>query len=211
MKCFFLFRCCIFCYTIFMSVDHVCLFTLPGPLRQGKEKSSLRNGVRRTSAEIPSWWRDTTQIWVVMRRSYGISALLSQMSFHRGTSGSVANCRLFSQAKGKGEKQIVLHKVYWCWDLTVFNHWPETSSAGISNVAICFLLSHKPTFFLWQFWVLCPLNKSTEDAYFFFNTGLDFTWSECIQKFQWEGPFATLSIVYFYIPATFLAALAIFS
>ena len=32
-----------------------------------------------------------------------------------------------------------------------------------------FLLTHKPTFFLWQFWFLSPLNKSTEDASFFFS------------------------------------------
>ena len=93
-----------FCYATFISVDHVCLFTLSGLLRLGKEQSSLRSGVWEPSAEIPYWGRDTTQIWVVMRRSYGISALVSQMSFHRGTSGSVGNCRLFSQAKGKGEK-----------------------------------------------------------------------------------------------------------
>jgi len=42
--------------------------------------------------------RSTTQIWVVMRHQYGISALISQMSFGRETSGSVAKCRLFSQA-----------------------------------------------------------------------------------------------------------------
>ena len=34
----------------------------------------------------------------------GISALVSQMSFRGETSGSVANCRLIFQAKGKGEK-----------------------------------------------------------------------------------------------------------
>ena len=92
------------CYTTFISVDHVWLFTLSGLLRLGKEQSSLRSGVWEPSAEIPYWGRDTTQIWVVMRRPYGISALVSQMSFRWETSGSVANCRLFSQAKVKGEK-----------------------------------------------------------------------------------------------------------
>ena len=42
--------------------------------------------------------RSTTQIWVVTRHQYGISALVSQTSFGGETSGSVAKCRLFSQA-----------------------------------------------------------------------------------------------------------------
>ena len=44
--------------------------------------------------------RGTTQIWVVTRHQYGISALVSQMSFGGETNGSVAKCRLFSQAEG---------------------------------------------------------------------------------------------------------------
>ena len=42
--------------------------------------------------------KSTTQIWVVIHHQCGISALISQMSFGRETSGSVAKCRLFSQA-----------------------------------------------------------------------------------------------------------------
>ena len=42
--------------------------------------------------------RRTTQIWVVTRHQYGISALVSRTSFGGETSGSVAKCRLFSQA-----------------------------------------------------------------------------------------------------------------
>ena len=42
--------------------------------------------------------RRTTQIWVVTRHQYGISALVSQTSFGGETSDSVAKCRLFSQA-----------------------------------------------------------------------------------------------------------------
>ena len=42
--------------------------------------------------------RRTTQIWVVTRHQYGISALVSRLSFGGETSGSVAKCRLFSQA-----------------------------------------------------------------------------------------------------------------
>ena len=76
------------------------------------------NGVWETSAEISYWCRVTTQIWVVLligraaweiwfnqsealprRHQYGISALVSQTSFGEKASGSVAKCRLFSQAK----------------------------------------------------------------------------------------------------------------
>ena len=39
-----------------------------------------------------------TQIWVVTRHQYGISALISQTSFRGETSGSVAKCRLVSHS-----------------------------------------------------------------------------------------------------------------
>ena len=39
--------------------------------------------------------RSTTEICVVTRHQYGISALVSQMSFGRETSVSVAKCGLF--------------------------------------------------------------------------------------------------------------------
>ena len=50
--------------------------------------------------------RSTTQIWVVKRHQYGISALVPQTSFPEGggggggggISGSVSECRLVSQA-----------------------------------------------------------------------------------------------------------------
>ena len=42
--------------------------------------------------------RSTTQIWVVTRPQYGISAVVSHTSFGGETSGSVAKYRLFSQA-----------------------------------------------------------------------------------------------------------------
>ena len=37
-----------------------------------------------------------TQIWLVTRDQYGISALLSKTSFRGETVGGVAKCRLFS-------------------------------------------------------------------------------------------------------------------
>ena len=43
-------------------------------------------------------FRSTTQIRVVTLHQYGFSALVSQTSFAGETSGSVAKCRLFSQA-----------------------------------------------------------------------------------------------------------------
>ena len=43
--------------------------------------------------------RSTNQIWVVNHHQYGISVIVSQMSFGRETSGSVAKCRLFSQIR----------------------------------------------------------------------------------------------------------------
>ena len=46
--------------------------------------------------------RSTTQIWVVTRHQYGISALVSQTSFRGKTSGGVPKCRLFSQADKGG-------------------------------------------------------------------------------------------------------------
>ena len=63
------------------------------------------------------WWnqishavqpfRSTTEIWVVTRHQCGISALLSQTSFSEETSGTVAKCRLFSQAT---TTKIIKHK-----------------------------------------------------------------------------------------------------
>ena len=42
--------------------------------------------------------RSITQIWVVTRYQYGISALVSQTSFRGETSGGDAKCPLLSQA-----------------------------------------------------------------------------------------------------------------
>ena len=86
---------------------------------------SPANDVWETSAEIPyrrrvtthaeldsasDWlnqishaaWpiRSTTQFWLVTRHQYGISALVFQTPCGGETSGSVAKCRLLSQASG---------------------------------------------------------------------------------------------------------------
>ena len=48
--------------------------------------------------KLPPPIRSTTQIWVVTRHQYGISALVPQTSFRGETSGGGAKCRLFSRA-----------------------------------------------------------------------------------------------------------------
>ena len=105
----------IFIYSVTVSVDFICGFQLPSIYASTiEQKFSLRrqvtfgdattafatkiNDVWETSAEIPYWWRVTTQIWVVMHHQYGISALVSQTSFGGETIGSVAKCWLFFKA-----------------------------------------------------------------------------------------------------------------
>ena len=74
------------------------------------------------NGEVPYWWlvttqiwgvfvietvlaawpiRSTTQIWVVTRHQYGISALIPQKSLRRETSGGIPKCCLFSSAKAR--------------------------------------------------------------------------------------------------------------
>ena len=57
--------------------------------------SDWLNQISHTARPI----RSTTQIWVVTRHQYGISALVSQTSFRGETSGSVVKCRLFYQVR----------------------------------------------------------------------------------------------------------------
>ena len=49
-----------------------------------------------------------SQLWVVTRNQYGISALVPQTSFRWKTKGSFTKCQLYSQAT-----------VFRCWDCTV--------------------------------------------------------------------------------------------
>ena len=82
----------------------------------------FRNEVRKTSAEMPYWWRVTTQNWVVLligwskfppgsanqkhytqicvvtSRQYGISTIVPHRTFRGEISGGDAKCRLFSLA-----------------------------------------------------------------------------------------------------------------
>ena len=68
---------------------------------------SLPNDFWEMNAEIPYWWRVTTQIWEVMRHRYGISALVSQTSFGGETSDSMAKCQLFLQSRWRAGKERV--------------------------------------------------------------------------------------------------------
>ena len=58
--------------------------------------SNWLNQISREARPI----RSITQIYAVTGQLWGISALVSQASFGGETSGSVAKCRLFSQANG---------------------------------------------------------------------------------------------------------------
>ena len=56
--------------------------------------SDRLNQISHTARPI----RSTTQIGVVRCHQYGISVLISQMSFGGETNGNIAKCQLFSQA-----------------------------------------------------------------------------------------------------------------
>ena len=84
-----------------------------------------------TSAEIPYWWRDTTQIWEVLLIGWSkfsanqnyfpdlgsvtssvwnfCARFDSQTSFQGDTRGGVAKCRLFCQAIGKSNAFFLMH------------------------------------------------------------------------------------------------------
>ena len=94
----------------------------------------LWNDVCETSAEIPHWWRtlprsgwcfwlvenllhsikSSTQIWIVTRYQHRISALVSQTSIRRETTGRVAKCQRFSQAAKIGDHTRLLLKDASC-------------------------------------------------------------------------------------------------
>ena len=55
----------------------------------------------------------TLQIWLVMRRQYGISAHVSLTSFCRETSGCIAKCQLYSHANRLFGINLTSCKKYW--------------------------------------------------------------------------------------------------
>ena len=87
--------------------------------------------------------RGSTQIWVVTRHQYGISALVSLTSFGRETSGGVAKCRLFSQAR----------TCFGFWD--VFWILGHVLDSGKCFVILRLVLNSGKCFKFWEmFWIL---------------------------------------------------------
>ena len=78
--------------------------------------------------------RSTTKIWVVTHHQYGISALVTQTSFCEGSSGDLAKCRLFSQAK----TCIVVLSFEPVDELLRCDHSNEISLVVILHGTICF-------------------------------------------------------------------------
>ena len=66
--------------------------------------------------------RSTTQIWVVTRHQYGISAVLTQMSFRGETSGCVANLSGYYSVNDNDWKDIDISTVLTSWT-SVFVDW----------------------------------------------------------------------------------------
>ena len=82
----------------------------------------------------------TTQIWVVTCHQYGISALISQMSFGADTSGSIAKCWLFSQAIAKLVPGHLIFKFFlllfnlgWSRSCTAWPWYASTNEEILSN------------------------------------------------------------------------------
>ena len=80
--------------------------------------------------------RSTTQIWVVTRHQYGISALVPQTSFRRETSGYVAKCRLFSSRSA----HRCMTSLVSLGDVTAndrVHDWPSRERLGTTLVYDC--------------------------------------------------------------------------
>ena len=103
-----------------------------------------RNDGWETSADIPYWWRVTTQIWIVSRHQYGISALVSQTSFRGEISGDVAKCQLFSQATSGFNLYSTRIQVWLCAGVKI---WAQLKFEMLCPCASVAVLCYK--FFLW--------------------------------------------------------------
>ena len=87
-----------------MNILHVLLKDFPSigdggiiPVRIEEGNSSGNNYSVKQISLAAQPIKSTTQIWVVTRHQYGISALVSQTSFRDKTSDGVEKCRLISQ------------------------------------------------------------------------------------------------------------------
>ena len=104
--------CMIYQPTAWENSRHLAMLQLGFPtkwrLRNKRRNSVLMTGHYPDLGSTSDWlnqishatqpFRNTTQIWVVTRHQYEISALVCQMSFGGETSAGVTKCRLFSQA-----------------------------------------------------------------------------------------------------------------
>ena len=89
--------------------DATTAFSVKWGLRKERRNSILMTRQYPGMGSVSDWWkqisraartiRNTTYTWVLTRHQYGISALVSQTSFRGKTSGRVAECLLFSQAR----------------------------------------------------------------------------------------------------------------
>ena len=103
--------------------------------------------------------RSTTQIWVVMRHQYGISALVSQTSFGGKTSGGVAKCRLLPLAK--------------------YDHLKIVSNPHFFSQAMCLARAqhvHFMSFPKWRTWHLTLTWKCNANNWRLFETFIIVLW-----------------------------------
>ena len=85
----------------------------------------MRELILCSSRKYPQPPRSTTQIWVVTRHQYGISALVSQTSFCRKSVGGVAICQRFSLYR---RNNYLSHK-----SIVQQHFWGKYSFQGVSN------------------------------------------------------------------------------
>ena len=153
---------------------------------------SPRNDVWETSAEIRYWWRVSTQIrvllligcatceicfnqsralphWVATHHQYGISALVSQTSFHGETVGGIVKCHLFSQATVMAENLVIL---LWPISMGETNPWQGVCHQSINQSFILTrYIKELKNSFNWNNWgqrdpcysIICKLKRSEYD------------------------------------------------
>ena len=71
--------------------------------------------------------RSTTQIWLVTRHQYRVSAVISQTSFRGETSGGDAKCRLFCQAN-------ILSDLFSNSDDSLYGNWSRRMLTRFSRI-----------------------------------------------------------------------------
>ena len=107
------------------SLNSVNLFTFSGAKHSGSDRECKYFPFSDPLSDLGSAFdwscrlgyllqpiRSTSQIWVVTCHQYGVSVLISQMSFLRGNSGGIVKWQLFSQAI---VKTVTLYKPLFTW------------------------------------------------------------------------------------------------